>query len=383
VHRYSQTYNEKGLAQSKLWSPGTLCITIAANIAETAILGIEACFPDSVVGFVADPSNCDARFIKYYIDTIKLQMQSVSMGTTQDNLSLGKLLTFDFLTPPLRTQRKIAAVLSAYDDLIENNTRRIRILEEMARAIYCEWFVHFRFPGREKVRMVESEIGPVPEGWSRGQFSDIAQLLRNNIRPMKYKDELFEHFSFPAFDNGCMPVLERGEEIRSNKYLVERGTVLLSKLNPRIPRIWLPFPGADYRPIASTEFLVLKPRIPFTSVSLFGLCGSQSFVDEFAALSGGTSTSHQRVKPSVLLAMPIVVPQRSVLDTFNRIVSLMIKLAQNLRVKNANLRHTRNLLLPRLVSGGLDVSELDIDTGWLDARVSLTLDRMRDSYRTI
>ncbi|XGB40529.1 MAG: restriction endonuclease subunit S [Cyanobacteria bacterium LVE1205-1] len=97
---YSQTYSEEGLAQSKLWKPGTLCITIAANIAESAILGIEGCFPDSVVGFVADPAKADVRFIKYYLEILKLRMQSISHGATQDNLSLDKLLSFDFLVPP-------------------------------------------------------------------------------------------------------------------------------------------------------------------------------------------------------------------------------------------------------------------------------------------
>ena len=136
LHNYSQTYNEKGLAQSKLWDSGTLCITIAANIAETAILKIKACFPDSIVGFIADTEKSDVRFVKYYIDTIKLRMQNISKGTTQDNLSLDKLLSFNFLVPPAFIQHKIAAILSAYDDLIENNTRRIQILEEIAQTIY-------------------------------------------------------------------------------------------------------------------------------------------------------------------------------------------------------------------------------------------------------
>ena len=126
---YTQTYSEEGLAQSKLWKPGTLCITIAANIAENAILGIEGCFPDSVVGFIADPNKADVRFIKYYMDTLKLQMQSVSRGTTQDNLSLDKLLTFDFRVPPLPVQRRIAGILSAYDELMENSQRRIRLFD--------------------------------------------------------------------------------------------------------------------------------------------------------------------------------------------------------------------------------------------------------------
>jgi hypothetical protein len=174
---YTQTYSEEGLAQSKLWKPDTLCITIAANIAETAILKIEACFPDSIVGFIADPQKSDVRFIKYYIDTLKLRMQNISRGTTQDNLSLDKLLSFDFLVPPLPTQRRIASILSAHDDLIENNTRRIKVLEQMAQAIYREWFVEFRAPD-VKLRKATPEERKVtgkdrfPVGWELQRTTD-------------------------------------------------------------------------------------------------------------------------------------------------------------------------------------------------------------------
>lgn len=99
ISNYSQTYSEKGLAQSKLWKKGTLCITIAANIAETAILNIDACFPDSIIGFVADDKKSDVKFIKYHFDLLKIHLQSISQGTTQDNLSQEKLLKFDFTVP--------------------------------------------------------------------------------------------------------------------------------------------------------------------------------------------------------------------------------------------------------------------------------------------
>jgi len=91
LNSFSQTYNDKGLAQSKLWNPNTLCITIAANIAETAILGMKACFPDSIIGFIADEEKSDVRFIKYFFDIYKERMQRISQGATQDNLSLEKL----------------------------------------------------------------------------------------------------------------------------------------------------------------------------------------------------------------------------------------------------------------------------------------------------
>lgn len=354
ITEYVQTYSEEGLAQSKLWKPGTLCITIAANIAESAILGIEGCFPDSVVGFIADPIKADVRFIKYYMDTLKLQMQSVSRGTTQDNLSLDKLLAFDFHVPSLPVQRRIADILEAYDELIENSERRIRLLEEMARALYREWFVHFRFPGHEDRPRVSSSLGEIPEGW-KGRFGDLASIGRDGINPFAFPDEQFEHFSIPAFDDGCQPSVESGETILSGKYCIDVSCVLLSKLNPRIPRIWLPEPSGQRRAITSTEFLVLSPKLGVTREFIYAKCCSDEFAGQFSSLAIGTSTSHQRVKPDNLLGMPSTVPEREIVKNFSSLVLPMLTSSNQLRVKIQNLRRTRDLLLPRLLSGQLDL----------------------------
>ncbi|MCA6433278.1 MAG: restriction endonuclease subunit S, partial [Cytophagales bacterium] len=93
LNEYTQTYSELGLSQSKLWPKGTLLITIAANIGDTAILGIDACFPDSIVGFQPYEGVSDVRYVKYYLDFIKLELEAISRGTTQDNMILDKLLT--------------------------------------------------------------------------------------------------------------------------------------------------------------------------------------------------------------------------------------------------------------------------------------------------
>lgn len=122
ISNFSSTYNEEGLAQSKLWPAGTLCITIAANIADTGILAIPACFPDSIMGFVANEKNADTRFVKYCFDVLQKECKQISQGTAQDNLSWEKLSTIKFLVPPLSVQQRIASILSAYDDLIEQQS---------------------------------------------------------------------------------------------------------------------------------------------------------------------------------------------------------------------------------------------------------------------
>lgn len=171
---YSQTYSEAGLAQSKLWDSGTMCITIAANIADTAILTIDACFPDSIIGFNADDKKCDVKFIKYQFDTLQKQYQQFSQGAAQDNLSLEKLLTLPIALPPLPIQRKIAAILSAYDDLIANNNRRITLLDRTTRLLYEEWFMRLQFPGHEQTKVVDG----VPAGWEKCTVKDVCQSIQ-------------------------------------------------------------------------------------------------------------------------------------------------------------------------------------------------------------
>ena len=172
ITEYTQTYNEKGLAQSKLWDKGTLCITIAANIADTAILGIDACFPDSIMGFKPYEGISDVRYVKYLFDILQKECQQISQGATQDNLSWEKLSTIKFSAPPFEIQKRIADILSTYDNLIENNQKQIKLLEEMAQRLYKEWFVDLHFPGYESATITDG----VPEGWSLEYLTDIADV---------------------------------------------------------------------------------------------------------------------------------------------------------------------------------------------------------------
>ena len=181
VTAHSQTYTETGLAQSRLWPEGTMVVTIAANIAETAILTYPACFPDSVVGFIADPSEADVRFIEYLFRHHKQQIQheNVGTGSVQDNINLQ---TFDRLTlrvPSLSEQNRIVAVLGVLDDNIELNRQMNETLEAMARALFKDWFVDFG-PTRAKIEGRDPYLAPEiwdlfpdklddgrkPEGWA-------------------------------------------------------------------------------------------------------------------------------------------------------------------------------------------------------------------------
>ena len=173
VTGYNQTYNEDGLAQSKLWEKDTLCITIAANIADTALLAFPACFPDSIMGFTPFYDVANVKFVKYCFDVLQRDCKQISQGTAQDNLSWEKLSTILFPCPPIEVQNKIATILSRYDSLIENYQKQIKLLEESAQRLYKEWFIDLRFPGHENTKIVDG----VPEGWEKKTLSDIATII--------------------------------------------------------------------------------------------------------------------------------------------------------------------------------------------------------------
>ena len=170
IEKYSQTYNDFGLNQSKLWPENTLCITIAANIADTGILSFPACFPDSIIGFTATKGKTDVRYVKYCFDLLQKSIQNMSKGSTQDNLSMEKLAQLEFNCPSFENQQKIATVLSSLDDKIALNNRINAKLEQMAKRLYDYWFVQFDFPRSVSGEPCLHELSRTDDGNARSDF---------------------------------------------------------------------------------------------------------------------------------------------------------------------------------------------------------------------
>lgn len=349
ITEYQQTYSEAGLAQSKLWPVGTLCITIAANIAETTILGIEACFPDSVIGFIPNPSEADARFVKYLFDaTIQERVKKFTQGAAQDNLSQEKLLSLEFQVPKIDEQQRIASILSTYDDLIENNRRRMALLEDAARQVYQEWFVHLRFPGHEHTRIVDG----VPEGWEKKRLGDVANINNENLKS-SYDGEI-EYIDIASVSPGCIDETTKYEfrdaPSRARR-IVRHGDIIWSCVRPNrrsYAIIWQPVGNL----IASTGFAVISTKNLPTSY-LYQAATSEQFV--------GYLNNHAKgaAYPAVVSAdferAEIMVPTQSLVRSFNEIVEPMIEQGHCLKQQNQKLRTARDLLLPKLMSGEIAV----------------------------
>lgn len=348
---YSQTYSEEGLAQSKLWKPGTLCITIAANIAESAILGIEGCFPDSVVGFVADPDKADVRFIKYYMEILKLRMQNVSHGATQDNLSVDKLLSFDFLVPPLSLQQRIAGILSAYDELIENSQRRIKILEAMARALYREWFVHFRFPGHENHPRAASPLGEIPQGWKVKFVKDVATVTYGfPFQSGKFKTDGIGTPVIRIRDILAGASATFTEENAESKYHVRNGHILVGMDGDFHMNIWSS--GHAYQNQRVARF---DSKGEIGNFHLF--LALEKPIQEFNKAIVGTTVAH--LGDMHIKTIQIVWPPEDIRDKAREALEPLSEQVIALKRQAANLRRTRDLLLPRLLSGQIEVEAAD------------------------
>jgi type I restriction enzyme S subunit len=273
------------------------------------------------------------------------------------------------IVPPDRERRAIAHILGTLDDKIELNRRMSATLEAMPRALYKSWFVDFD-PVRAKTegcdpelpkhiaelfpaRLVHSELGEIPEGWDVGRFGDVVEHLRDQENPLSFPDALYRHFSIPAFDDGQTAKTESGNGIKSLKSRVPPGAILMSKLNPEIERVWMVDVGPDDRAVCSTEFLVLRPRLPFTRGYVYCLARAPLFRTQLQGLVTGTSKSHQRAHVESVLNLPVIKPPTRIVATFERSAAGMLERTLECRREGRTLAALRDALLPQLISGEL------------------------------
>ena len=330
---YIQTYSEDGLAQSRMWPAGTLCITIAANIADTAILGFDACFPDSVIGFIPDDKKADARFIKYLFDALlQRKYKQFAQGAAQDNLSQSKLLSLKFPIPGISEQKQIADVLSAYDDLIENNRRRIQLLEQAARLLYKEWFVHLRFPGHEHTRIIDG----VPEGWERQSLGEFATILKGK----NITKETIEEGDVPVVAGGLKPAYYH------------------NAANASGPVITVSASGANAGHVALYHQDVWASDCSYLSSSdnseIWFLYLSMKYCQaEITGMQQGAAQPH--VYPKHLKRLGLLLPSRNLRDLFKETVEVCFLQIANLEKQTEKLAKARDLLLPKLMNGEMVV----------------------------
>jgi type I restriction enzyme, S subunit len=363
---------------------GDIILTHRATVGRIAITDDDApevfvTNPGTTIWRSIDPNVLDQRFLYCFMRSAAFMDQlwsQVGNNSTFDYVSLTQQRGLRVAYPPIAEQKAIAAVLGALDDKIELNRRMNATLEAMARALFQSWFVDFdpvraKLDGRKPVGLdpdtaalfsgafQESIFGHIPNGWTVGRVADVSDFSRSSINPGLYADEAFDHYSLPAFDADRAPKTEFGSAIMSNKLVVIRDSVLLSKLNPHIPRIWLPVLHPTRRSVCSTEFIVAAPRHGYSREFLFSLFTSAPFGSTYCTLVTGTTGSHQRIRPESVLDMKIVLPPSPLVNVFTAAAKPMLnKINRNLD-QSRMLATLRDTLLPKLLSGELGVGELN------------------------
>jgi type I restriction enzyme, S subunit len=300
--------------------------------------------------------DVDQSWLGYFGRTRKFRNYIISCArgsANQVRMAIGLLKKMPVEVPPLPVQRRVAGILMAYDALIENNSRRVAILEEMARRIFEEWFVHFRAPGCEGMPVVDSSLGLIPKGWEVKRLDALIDFDPNGSVPNGIKP--FVPMTALSTTSMIVGEIERRDTRSGSKF--GQGDTLLARITPCLENGktgFVDFLNQGETGVGSTEFVVMRGQsVPPTFVQL--LARSQAFrAHAIKSMSG--ATGRQRVRRESLEQFKIATPPQAVAQCFNANVSPLFKLARILADQNANLRAQRDLLLPKLISGEIDVS---------------------------
>ncbi|HFI0420221.1 TPA: restriction endonuclease subunit S [Streptococcus suis] len=358
VTKNSDYYNEFGLSQSKLWEQGTLCITIAANIAETAILSYPMCFPDSVVGFNAYKNESSELFVYYVFELLKKEIQKTSSGSIQDNINIDYLTKLKFKVPNKDYQDRIVNLLSTIDKKILINNQINEELEAMAKTLYDYWFVQFDFPD-ENGKPYKSSGGKmvyndqlkreIPEGWGVKQLGELSTYVTDKISSNDLNSK-----NYIGTDNmlSNMKGIEQATYL-PNSTLVNSfisNDILIANIRPYFKKIWI----SDRAGGCSSDVLCLRANDKEICNYLFYSLARDDFFNYNVAGSKGSKMP--RGDKAHIQKYSVLYSEKHAFK-FSKLVSNFISQKHLIYKQNQELSQLRDWLLPMLINGQAKVEE--------------------------
>lgn len=345
--------------------PGDVIFTQRGTLGQVGLIPISSPYKSFIISqsqmkLTVATDKADASFIYYTFRSPEIveRITALTSSSGVPHINLDTLRKFEIPLPPLPTQRRIASVLSAYDDLIENNARRIAVLEEMARRLYEEWFVQFWFPGHEEAKFVESELGRVPASW---RVQTVAETFRitGGGTPSKAVEEYWSDGDINWY---------------SPTDLTRAGTMFMDQSGTKITGLGLKKSSAQlFAPYS--VMMTSRATIGAIAINTTEACTNQGFItcfpnDQFPLyllfhwlrnnvdmfISLGTGATFKEITKGTFKTILLAVPPQALAQRFEHHVQPMMELALRLQRKNANLRAQRDLLLPKLISGEIDVT---------------------------
>ncbi|MBP1466237.1 restriction endonuclease subunit S [Candidatus Chloroploca sp. M-50] len=352
--------------------PGDIVFSYEATLHRYAIIpeGFRGCLGRRMALIRPNPGEVESRYLFYYFLSDRWHStvaRHILIGATVDRIPLTHFPQFEVTIPPPPIQRKIAAILSAYDDLIENNQRRIAILEEMAHNLYREWFVELRFPGHEHVRVVDG----VPEGWEVTTLGGISDHVGGVIQTGPFGSQLHQSDYKSEGVPVVMPknlvdgrisadgIARVGVEdaARLSRHRLRPGDIVYGRRGDIGRRALVTYREEGW--LCGTGSLLLRlGQTVIDPVLLYLYLGKSEVATWISNKAIGATMPN--LNTGILKSIVTVIPPRELQFQATMLLNPIFELIQTLNTKNINLRRTRDLLLPRLINGELDVAELAI-----------------------
>lgn len=351
---------------TKTASKNSILMSVRAPVGDLNITDRDCCIGRGLCAIKSKEKNL---FVFYLLAANRKKIQSYSNGAIYESINQDTLKNISFLVPSIEQDRtKISTILFNYDNLIENNTRRIQLLEQTAKLVYDEWFVKFKFPSHEKTKMIDSELGKIPEEWEVKKLYDIVDIQKG----LSYASENLVDDGKIAFVN--LKCFDRGGGFRydgvkrfqgdfKEKHIVRCGDIVVAVTDmtqdraivaraARIPKL------NENTIIISMDVVKMNPKNELDKSWLFGFLNYSSFGVKMKEFANGVNVLHLKSDP--MGEYQFVMPNQKTIEAYSQIVSGIYQEIDDLQLKNMNLAATRDLLLPKLISGEIDVSGLDI-----------------------
>ena len=347
----SESTHEK-LLRSQLQEDDILITIAGANVGKCGLVRTQylPANTNQAVGIIRVRKELvDPRFVYYSFKqpSIINLCRSIGGQSAQPNINLTNLKAFKIDLPDLLSQKRIASILSAYDDLIENNRRRIQLLEQAARLLYKEWFVHLRFPGHEHVKIIDG----VPEGWKRKVLGDVCFEVRETVSPATLEPNT-PYIGLENMPRRSITLCEWGqaEQVTSSKHRYREGEILFGKIRPYFHKVGIALTDG----VASSDAIIIRPVSPHLLALVLMTISSDGFV-AVTAQQMKEGSKMPRADWKQMQQYPVPQPPDGVLRVFNNFIDPILTQLTALSFSNRKLNTVRDLLLPRLLSGEVSV----------------------------